>query len=111
MIIADNGTWRIRMRTDRGSEDYAITTGEGRFTFYLHGKAEKIAFIKALEATKKQAEKDKSDVFFMAFGGYFGIWLTLTDIEFLLANLPVSEAEKQISTEAYRIDVSRTTRH
>ena len=67
---------------------------EGRFTFYLHGKTEKIMFYKTIEAIIRDHPED--NIFFLAFGGYFGIWLTRDDIKFLLESLPMSEAEKQI---------------
>jgi len=108
MLIAENNKWRIRCRTDRGDEDYALTMAEGRFTFYLHGRVEKVTFIKALQRIKKEVQKSGENFFFITFGGYFGIWLTLEDIEFILANLPMTKADKQVAIlEEY--DISKTT--
>ena len=110
MLIAANNRWRIRCRTDRGDEDYALTMAEGRFTFYLHGRAEKIAFVKALQKVKEDAQGES--LFFIAFGGYFGIWLTLEDIKFILASLPLSEAERQVAIlQEYDISSATVTKH
>ena len=112
MLIAENGRWRIRCRTDRGDEDYALTMAEGRFTFYLHGKAEKITFVRALQKIKKEAQENGTNLFFIAFGGYFGIWLTLEDIDFMLASLPMTEAERQVSIlQEYDISFATVTKH
>ena len=33
-LLAENKYWRIRVRTDNGEEDYAITKATGRYSFY-----------------------------------------------------------------------------
>jgi len=112
MLIAENGRWRIRCRVDLGDEEYALTMAEGRFTFYLHGRKEKVAFVKALEGIKGEIKESKENLFFIAFGGYFGVWLTAEDIDFILANLPISEAEKQVAVpQEYDISHAKITKH
>ena len=100
MVIADNGRWRIRFREVKGEESYAITNGEGRFTFYLLNKAEKIAFLKIIE---QLAKKEDDDLFFLTFDASFGIWLNKDDIKFFLTSIPYSESEKIISIKSFEL--------
>lgn len=96
MILAENQNWRIRAAIVGKEENYAITNSIGRFTFYLYGKNEKIAFYNTLKEIYEEIKNDdSSNLYFFAFGGWFGIWLTKEDIIFFLENLPVNEVEKQ----------------
>ncbi|HDD43978.1 MAG TPA: hypothetical protein ENG63_03850 [Candidatus Desulfofervidus auxilii] len=100
IILAENQNWRIRAAIDSKNESYAITNSIGRFTFYLYGKSEKIAFYNTLKRVYEEIKNDDlSNLYFFAFGGWFGIWLTKEDIVFFLENLPFSETEEQIKME------------
>ena len=108
-LVAENKYWRIRVRTDNGEEDYAITKATGRYSFYLHGRMEKIIFVKKLE-TLKQAYLDTGEknwtMYFdspvLSESGLdieFAIGLSIEDIEFFLANIPLTESERQMKVE------------
>ena len=44
------------------------------------------------------------EVAFLTFGGWFALWLTAEDVAFLLANLPMTDTEKQASINAEVVD-------
>jgi len=97
MLIAQNEDWRIRMRvSEDGVENYALTKARGRFTIYLRGKSEKIAFYKTLENIMEENKGPdmKNARFLIQFGIDFAIWLTVKDIIFILNHLPISDSEK-----------------
>ena len=89
-IIAENENWRIRQAS---GDNFAITCGKVHFTFYIQGRDEKLAFYNILKILQERVE----DVAFVTFGGWFGLYLTPEDITFFLENLPVSDAEKEVS--------------
>ena len=91
-IVAENEDWRIRQAK---GDNYALTCGKGHFTFYIKGRDEKLVFYKALMSAKAEMK----DVAFLMFGGWFALWLTVEEVDFLLENLPMTEAEKEASVE------------
>jgi len=90
--VAENEDWRIRQAE---GDNYALTCGKGHFTFYIKGREEKLAFYNALMSAKAEMK----DVAFLMFGGWFALWLTVEGVDFLLENLPMTEAEKEASVE------------
>ena len=108
-LLAENNYWRIRVRTDNGEEDYAITKATGRYSFYLHGRMEKIIFVKKLETLKQAYLETGEKNWTMYFDSpvlsdsgldiEFAIGLTIEDIEFFLANIPLTESERQMKVE------------
>jgi len=91
-IVAENENWRIRQAE---GDNYALTCGKGHFTFYIKGRNEKLVFYNMLVSAKAEMK----DVVFLTFGGWFALWLTVEDVDFLLENLPMTEAEKEASAE------------
>lgn len=105
-LIAQNENWRVRVRTETGEEEYALTKGTGRYTFYLHGRREKLIFYKKLQTIMKAYEESgkKENLWTLCFDSpqqpmEFCIGLLIKDIEFLLEAIPVTEAEKQMQVE------------
>ncbi len=85
---------RVRHRTIDGEPYYAITVAEGHFTFYLNGRVEKVAFVKALQSALAEVVGDSIEV---AYRDRFVVRLRRDEAEYILKQIPLTPAEEQLA--------------
>ncbi|RLI16843.1 hypothetical protein DRO41_00085 [Candidatus Bathyarchaeota archaeon] len=95
-LIAQNQNWRVRQCLQPGGEEYAITKRSGRYTLYLHGTEEKLAFYNKLRSLLESYKEGEEDLWMICFGSphltpEFCVALTIEDVRFLLDAIPTTE--------------------
>ncbi|MHA1974608.1 MAG: hypothetical protein ACTSW1_16530 [Candidatus Hodarchaeales archaeon] len=106
-LIKENENWRVRKRGD----DFAVTSRKGRFTFYLHGSIEKVIFVRGLKAAYQHSQLTGREFYFFLLNAFFGMWLSVEDIKFLLDAFPLSESEKQLAIEEETLSQGTASLH
>lgn len=86
---------RVRHRVIDGEPYYAITVADGHFTFYLNGRAEKVAFCKAV----KEALREEGNAVEVAYLDRFTVRLTHEEARYILSQIQLTPAEEQLAWE------------